>query len=185
MGKFIKIGNLKMKSVKFLAIFLVLSPLLAVDNQKLLDCYEIFDQKRAELEAEAEKVLEQREAFEALKNTYLSLMKKKEAKLKKQQSEINATLKKIEDKKTAIENLVNQNKKILADIQKAKLDKITQSYAKMRPKNAANILANMKDKDALEILQKLPPKIVAKIFAKMDPNKAATLTQMMQGSEKN
>ncbi len=53
----------------FLVLFLLFSPLFAVDKQKLLDCYAIFDQKKAELEAEAEKILEQREAFEALKNT--------------------------------------------------------------------------------------------------------------------
>ncbi len=175
------------KSIKviFFLLFFLFSPLLAVDNQKLLDCYEIFDQKKAELEAEAEKILEQREAFEALKNTYLALMKKKEEKLKKQQSEINATLQKIEAQKKEIAELVKKNKEILDAIKKTKMDKVTQSYAKMRPKNAASILGNMKSKDALEILQKLPPKIVAKILAKMEPVKAAQLTQMMQGTEEN
>jgi flagellar motility protein MotE (MotC chaperone) len=170
-----------MKNGKWLVIIFFPIVLFAVDNQKLLDCYEIFDQKRAELEAEAEKLLEKQEAFESLKNTYMALMKKKEEKLKQQQQEINATLVKIENEKKQIENLIKKNQKILEDIKKAKLDKITQSYAKMRPKNAASILSNMKPKDALEILQKLQPKIVAKILAKMDTNKAAKLTQMMQG----
>ncbi|ACM93315.1 pdp protein [Nautilia profundicola AmH] len=173
-----------MKNIK---LWLIILPvfLFAVDQQKLLDCYEIFDQKRAELEAQAEKLLEKQEAFEALKNTYMALMKKKEEKLKKQQDEINATLAKIEDEKKQIEALIKKNQQILADIKKAKLDKITQSYAKMRPNNAAQILSNMKPKDALEILQKLQPKVMAKILAKMDPMKAATLTQMMQNGENN
>jgi flagellar motility protein MotE (MotC chaperone) len=156
-----------------------------VDQQKLLDCYEIFDQKKAELEAQAERILERQEAFESLKNTYMALMKKKEANLKKQQEEINATLNKIENEKKQIEDMLAKNEKVLADIKKAKLDKITQSYAKMRPNNAAQILSSMKPKDALEILQKLQPKVMAKILAKMDPAKAAKLTQMMQGGENN
>jgi flagellar motility protein MotE (MotC chaperone) len=184
--KFIKSEKLKMKSVKIWIIFtLLFSPLYAVDKQKLLACYEIFDQKKAELEAEAEKILEQREALESLKNTYMALIKKKEAKLKAKEKEINATLAKIENEKKEIQNLITQNKKILEEIKQAKMDKVTQSYAKMRPKNAAQVLSNMKDKDALDILEKLPPKIVAKIFAKMDPAKAAKLTEMMQKVDTN
>ena len=76
-----------MKSGKWLVIIFFPVFLFAVDNQKLLDCYEIFDQKKAELEAEAEKLLEKQEAFEALKNTYMALMKKKEEKLKQKEKE--------------------------------------------------------------------------------------------------
>jgi len=166
-----------MENGKWILIFFLFSPLFGVDNQKLIDCYEIFDQKRAELEAEAEKILEEREAFEALKNTYMALMKKKEEKLKQKEKELNATLEKIE--------LVKENKKILEEIKKAKLDKVTQSYAKMRPKNAASILSNMNIKDALNILQKLPPKTLAKIFAKMDAAKAAKFTELLQKVEIN
>jgi flagellar motility protein MotE (MotC chaperone) len=186
LGKFIKSEKLKMKSVKIWIIFtLLFSPLYAVDNQKLLECYEIFDQKKAELEAEAEKILEQKEALESLKNTYMALMKKKEAKLKEKEKEINATLQKIENEKKEIQKLITQNQKILEQIKNAKMDKITQSYAKMRPKNAAGVLSQMKEKDALAILKKLPPKNVAKIFSKMDPTKAAKLTEMMQKGENN
>ena len=42
---------------KILLLFFIPLFLFAVDNKKLLDCYEIFEQKRAELEAEAEKIL--------------------------------------------------------------------------------------------------------------------------------
>ena len=153
--------------------------LFGVDKQKLLDCYEIFEQKKAELEAQAEKLLEEREAFESLKNTYMVLMKKKEEVLKQKEIELNATLQAIEKNKKELKELVKKNQKILEEIKNAKLDKVTQSYAKMRPKNAASILSNMKVEEALEIIQKLQPKVVAKIFAKMDPNKAAILTQEM------
>jgi flagellar motility protein MotE (MotC chaperone) len=175
-----------MKNIKFwIVLFLIFSPLFAVDRQKLLDCYDIFEEKRAELEAEAEKILEQREALESLKNTYMALIKKKETKLKAKEKEINATLEKIENEKKEIQKLIEENKKILQEIKQAKMDKVTKSFAKMRPKNAAQVLSNMKNKDALNILEKLPPKIVAKIFAKMDPNKAAKLTEMMQKVDTN
>jgi len=180
LGKFINKLKIENGKWRIILIFFLLSPLFAVDNQKLLDCYKIFDQKRAELEAEAEKILEQKEAFEALKNTYMALMKKKEAKLKQKEKELNATLKKIEEEKKQIEELIKKNKQILKAIKEAKLDKITQSYAKMRPKNAAEILSNMDIKDALNILQKLPARILAKIFAKMDSQKAAKFSELLQ-----
>ena len=165
-----------------LGIFLLIPIFLfAVDNQKLFECYQIFSQKKAELEAEAQNLIERQEAFESLKNTYMALMKKKEAELKKKQSEINATLAKIEDEKKQILSLVAKNKKILQDIKNAKMNKITQSYAKMKAKNAASILENMNTKDAVNILQKLSPRTLSKIFAKMDPNKAAVYTQILEG----
>ena len=183
--KYIKSEKLKVKSVKLIILIFFFSPLFAVDNQKLIDCYEIFDQKKAELENEAESILEQKEALESLKNTYLILVKKKENKLKQKEKEINATLQKIESEKKAIQNLVAKNQKILDEIKKIKMDKITQSYAKMKPKNAANILSNMPSSDAVNILNKLPPKIISKIFAKMDPLKAAKLTEILQKGETN
>ena len=166
--------------MKFFSLLIVFNvALFGVDKQKLLDCYEIFEQKKADLEEQAEKLLEEKEAFESFKNTYMVLIKKKEERLKKKELELNATLQAIEKRKKEIEELVKKNQKILEEIKNAKLDKVTQSYAKMRPKNAANVLSNMEVEEALEIIQKLQPKVVAKIFAKMDPKKAAILTQKM------
>ena len=178
--------NGKLKNIfifQITVLSFLFSPLFAVDNQKLIDCYEIFDQKKAELENEAEKILEQKEALKSLKNTYLILVKKKENRLKEKEKEINASLQKIESEKKAIQNLVAKNQKILDEIKKIKMDKITQSYAKMKPKNAANILSNMPSSDAVDILNKLSPKIISKIFAKMDPVKAAKLTEILQKGE--
>ena len=70
--------------MRFFSLLIIFNVFLfGVDKQKLLDCYEIFEQKKAELEAEAEKLLEEKEAFESLKNTYMALIKKKEETLKK------------------------------------------------------------------------------------------------------
>lgn len=170
----------KIKKISFILIIFLITPLFAVDNQKLIDCYEIFAQKKAELEAEAEQILEKQEAFESLKNTYMALMKKKEKELKLKQKELNLTLQKIENEKEQIQNLIKKNQQILQAIKNAKLSKLTQSYAKMRPKNAAVILENMNDKDALSILSQLPARILSKILAAMSPEKAAHFTQLMQ-----
>ena len=169
-----------MKSIKIFLILFLFSPLFAVDNQKLLDCYEIFVQKKAELEAQADQILQQEEALESLKDTYMALMKKKEKELKLKEKELNLTLAKIENEKKQIQELIQKNKKLLESIKNAKLNKITQSYAKMRPKNAASILENMKDEDALSILNQLPPRILSKILAAMTPEKAAHFTQLME-----
>ncbi len=171
-----------MKNGKLLIIFfLFFSPLFGVDNQKLFECYQIFSQKKAELQSEAQNLIERQEAFESLKNTYMALMKKKEAKLKKKELEINATLAKIENTKKQIQKLLAKNKQILQDIKNAKMNKITQSYSKMKAKNAASILENMKTQDAINILQKLSPRTLSKIFAKMDAKKAALYTQILEG----
>ena len=166
---------------KFFKLFIFFPLFLfSIDNQKLIDCYQIFEQKRAELEAEAEKILEEKEALEALKSTYMALIKKKENKLKQKEIELNQTLKLIENKKKELENLIKKNEELLKAIKSAKLDKITQSYAKMKPKNAAQILEVMNPEDAVEILQRLPARILSKILAKMTPQKAALYTQMLQ-----
>ncbi len=165
----------------FFLIFLIFTvPLFGVNNQKLFECYKIFEEKKTQLRSEAEQILEQQEALESLKSTYLALIKKKEAKLKAKETDINATLSKIENEKKEIENLIQKNNRILQAIKDAKLNKLTQSYAKMRPKNAAQILDDMDEKDALNILQQMPARVLAKIFSKMDPVKAAKFSESLQ-----
>ncbi len=161
-------------------IFFIPLLLFAVDNQKLIDCYKIFQQKKAELESMAEAIIERQEALESLKNTYMALLKKKEKKLTLKEQELDQKKVKIKEEEKKLNKLIKKNEELLAEIKAAKLDKVTQSYAKMRPRNAATILENMKPKDAIEILQKLPPRILSKILANMDPAKAAMYTEMLQ-----
>jgi len=171
LGKYIK---------KLIILIFLFSPLFAVDNQKLIDCYKIFEQKRAELEAKAEQILEQQEALETLKNTYMALMKKKEKELKQKEIELNQTKEEIKEEEKRLQELIKKNEEILAQIKSAKLDKVTKSFAKMRAKNAAKILENMNKNDAIEILQRLPARILSKILANMDPTKAAVYIQLLQ-----
>jgi flagellar motility protein MotE (MotC chaperone) len=149
-------------------------------ESKLIDCYKIFDQRRSELEMQLEQIEEQRQAFQALKDASMNILKKKEKKIKQEQQELNATLKKIEETKKENEAILKKYKQILKQINDATASKLVQSYSKMRAGNAANIISNMDTNTSLEILSKLSPKVLSKIFAKMDPNKAAFLTEKLK-----
>jgi len=151
-----------------------------VNKTKLINCYEIFEQRRAELEAKLDKILEQEQAFIALKNASMNILKKKEAKVNQKLKEVNATLNKIENLKKQNEELVKKYKAILEKIKKAQTSKLVQSYSKMRAGNAAKILQDMDMNTSLEILSKLSPKVLSKIFAKMDAKKAAVLTEKLK-----
>jgi flagellar motility protein MotE (MotC chaperone) len=160
--------------------FILLFANNANKEAKLVDCYKIFDQRRGELEMKLEQIEEQKQAFQALKDASMNILKKKEAKINKKQQEINNTLKKIEDTKKENEAILKKYQQILKQINDATASKLVQSYSKMRAGNAANIISNMDTNTSLEILSKLSPKVLSKIFAKMDPNKAAFLTEKLK-----
>jgi flagellar motility protein MotE (MotC chaperone) len=153
---------------------------LSNEESKLVNCYQIFDQRRGELEMKLEQIQEQQQAFQALKDASMNILKKKEAKIKKEQTKLNATLSKIEATKKENEALLKKYQQILKQIQDATASKLVQSYSKMRAGNAANIIAAMDTNTSLEILSKLSPKVLSKIFAKMDVNKAAFLTEKLK-----
>ena len=165
-------------------ILLLLLPFFLFANDvkeaNLVNCYQIFEQRRAELEAKLEQIEEQRQAFIALKDASMNILKKKEAKVNKKLKEVNTTLAKIEQTKKQNEELVKKYKKILEEIKKAQTSKIVQSYAKMRAGNAAKILQDMDMNTSLDILSKLSPKVLSKIFSKMDAKKAAVLTEKLK-----
>jgi len=161
-------------------VFLPFLLFAKVDKSKLIDCYEIFDQRRAELESQAEQIEEERQALIALKDATMNILNKKKKKIQQKLQEVNATLAKIEKTKKENEALVNKYKQILEEIKKAQTSKLVQSYAKMRAGNAAKIIQDMDIKTSLDILSKLSPKVLSKIFAKMDAKKAAILTEKLK-----
>jgi len=151
-----------------------------VNKTRLINCYEIFEQKRTTLEMLLDKINEQKQSFIALKNANLHLIKKRELKLKQKEKEINSTLAKIEQTKKENKELVKKYQKILEEIKKVQTSKIVQSYSKMRAGNAAKILQDMDMNSSLDIISKLSPKVLSKIFAKMDTKKAAVLTTKLK-----
>jgi flagellar motility protein MotE (MotC chaperone) len=151
-----------------------------VDKSKLLNCYDIFEQRRAELEGQLAVIEEQKQAFQALKDATMNIINKKKTNLENQQKELNATLTKIETNKKEIKDLVEQNKKILQQIKEAQTDKLVQTYSKMRAGNAASILQDMDENASIDILYRLSPKVLSKIFSKMDTQKAAVLSTKLK-----
>ena len=164
--------------MRILFLFIFITSLFA-DN-KLVNCYEIFEQRKSELQSKIDQIEEEKQAFIALKDASMNILKKKEAKIKQKEKELNATLAKIEETKKQNEALVKKYQKILADIKKASTSKLVISYSKMRAGNAAKILQDMDMNTSLDILSKLSPKVLSKIFSKMDATKAAVLTEKLK-----
>jgi flagellar motility protein MotE (MotC chaperone) len=168
--------------VKYFLLFSFLySSLFAIQtSDKIFRCTKIFEQRKGELLVELERIDEQKQALSALKTATENLLKTKEAKLNQKEEELNAKLEEIKAKENSIKTMLQENKKVLADLKSTKMSKLAQTYAKMKAGAAAGILSDMPPEDALAILRSLKPKVVGKIFTKMDPKKAAKLTELLQ-----
>jgi len=164
----------------FLSSYFLSAETPKVDKSKLLNCYDIFEQRRSELEGQVEDIEDKRQAFQALKDATMNIINKKKQKLDAQQKEINASLAKITQTKNEIKKLIEKNKKILQQIKKAQTDKLVITYSKMRAGNAALILQDMDENASIDILYRLSPKVLSKIFSKMDVQKAAILSEKLK-----
>ncbi|MDX1809106.1 MAG: PDP protein [Sulfurospirillaceae bacterium] len=141
-----------------------------------VDCTQIFESRKSELLREVEKIDDARQSFEALKAATNALFDKQRAGIEKgrqelaqKEEDLNATRKKIED-------LIAQNKQILAEIKGLKSDKISQTYSKMKDSAAATIFESLSTEEASSILFMLQAKKISTILAKMDPVKASKIT---------
>jgi len=131
-------------------ILFLLLPLFIFAKSELVNCYEIFEQRKNELELKLEQIAEQQQVLQSLKDATMNILKKKEEKLKQKEADINKTLQQIEAIKKENEELVKKYQKILQDIKNTTASKLVKSYSKMRASNAANILANMDTNTSLE-----------------------------------
>ena len=93
----------------FLPFYLLFGAEKNISQTTLVNCYEIFEQRRGELEYKLNQIEEQRQAFQALKDASMNILKKKEEKIDKKLKEVNATLQTIEQRKKEIEELVKKN----------------------------------------------------------------------------
>lgn len=163
-----------------LLVFLTFSSLFSLQtSDRLFDCTEIFKERKGELLVELERIDEQKQALNALKTATEELLKKKEANLSMKEDEVNDKLSKIEQKEESIKTMLAKNEEILKKLKSTKMDKIAQTFAKMKPAAASNILSDMDTKEAAEILSSLKPKTVGQILTKMDPKKASELTLLL------
>ena len=145
-------------------------------SEKLFECTKIFEARKEELLVELERIDEQRQSLESLKIATDELLNKKAKNLDERESKVEAKLAEIKQREDVTKSMLEENKKVLENIKKQKMDKISQVYAKMKAASAASVLSNMSVEEAGTILNKLKPKTVGKIFSKMDAKKASTLS---------
>jgi flagellar motility protein MotE (MotC chaperone) len=163
-----------------LIVISVLVNLSAIEqNPKLFECTKIFEERKEELLIELERIDEQQQALNSLKAATDNLIQKKEASLAQKEQEISKKLEEITQKESSIKELTEKNEKILEEIKGLKQDKVSQTYAKMKPASAASILNVMDVNDSTSILRTLNPQAVGKILSKMDGKKASEITLML------
>ena len=164
----------------FLLTILTFTSLMAIQtSDRLFDCTEIFKERKSELLVELERIDEQRQALSALKRATEELLKNKEMKVTQKEEIVEENLALITKKEESIKEMLSKNESILKEIKKIKMNKIAQTFAKMKAGSAANILSDMEAKEALVILEALKPKIVGQILTKMDSKKASKLTILL------
>lgn len=164
----------------FLGAVLTIS-MFGKDN--LLECNKVFEERKSELILELERITDREQSLEALREATTSLLTRKRDELDKQEKEVNNKLAQISEKEERIEAILEENKKLLEEIEQLKLDKISNTYSKMKAKSAAGILSEMQTEDAVKVLLTINPKVLAKIFAKMNPKKASELTEELSRVE--
>lgn len=128
---------------------------------------------------ELERIDEQKQALEALKIATDDLLQKKKEAIEQEEEIVDRKLAEITSKEENIKKMLDENKAVLEKLSSLKMDKVAQTFSKMKPASAATILADMDTKEASEILSSLKPKTVSKILAKMDAKKASELTQLL------
>lgn len=148
-------------------------------SDRLFDCTEIFKERKSELLVELERIDEQKQALSALRLATEELLKKKESRLNQKEESIDTKLLKITQKEQSMKKMLQQNELILKEVKNTKMNKIAQTFAKMKAGAAANILSDMDTKKASEILISLKPKTVGQILTKMDAKKASALTLIL------
>ena len=164
-------------SLLFILLYTSLNALQTSD--RLFDCTEIFKERKSELLVELERIDEQKQALSALKIATEELLKQKESKLNQKEELIDEKLAQITQKEKNIQVMLKKNEAILKELKSAKMSKIAQTFAKMKPAAASNILSDMQEIDAVRILESLKPKVVGKILTKMQAKKASSLTKLL------
>ena len=164
----------------FLITLLTISSLSSLEtSDRLFDCTEVFKERKNELLVELERIDEQKQALSALQSATEDLLKKKEGSLTQKEEQVNMKLSSITTKEENIKKMLAKNEEALKELKSLKMNKIAQTYAKMKAGAASNILSDMDEKEAAAILTSLKPKTVGQILTKMDAKKASKLTLLL------
>ncbi|MDD5372914.1 MAG: PDP protein [Sulfurimonas sp.] len=162
-----------------LALFILTSLSALETSDKLFECTEIFKARKSELLIELERIDEQKQSLSALKTATEELLKKKEAKISQDEKVIGGKLSEISSKEESIKKMLQKNEEVLKEIKNAKMNKTTETFAKMKAANAASVLSEMEPEEAAKILSLLKPATVGTILSKMEAKKASNLTLLL------
>ena len=166
--------------IKLLLTLAITTHLFAIQtSDRLFECTEIFKERKGELLVELERIDEQKQALSALKVATEELLKQKEKKLTLREQEVKEKFAVVTEKEKKTKEMLKKNETALKELKNIKLNKIAQTFSKMKPAAAASILTDMPDIQAKRLLQSLKPKVVGKILTKMDAKKASALTQLL------
>ena len=165
---------------KFVFFLLLCNSIVfAEQSDRLFECTEIFRERKSELLVELERIDEQKQALNALKIATEELLRKKEIKLNEKEQEVDARLALVSEKEARVEKLLHANEEVLKEIKDIKMGNVSQTFSKMKPAAASQILSEMQEEEAVAILRSLKPNIVGQIFAKMEAAKASRLTTLL------
>lgn len=162
------------------AILVGVLALFGVAFGEVLQCNAIFEERKAELQNELNKIAEQKKMMNILYDEQRKINAQKLEELKLQEARVEALLSEAKVRESEIKKLIAQNEDLLAKIDEKKSAKITQTYAKMKDSKAGAIIEAMPLPKAAEILFTMDAKAVGKILAKMEAGNAAKLTEMLK-----
>ncbi|MDD6055756.1 MAG: MotE family protein [Helicobacteraceae bacterium] len=165
---------------KFIFFLSFCTALIAQNQCEVIDCNIIFEQRKAEIIKEIEKIDAEQQALQALQTATQNVLDQKEADLKNRELALVQKQKEMDLQEEQIKRLIKKNENILKEIKGATQSKVGETYTAMKDSKSAAILENLPENEAAEILYTLDTKIMSKILAKMTPQKAATLTAMLQ-----
>lgn len=109
-------------------------------------------------------------------------LNRREAELAAKERALSAMEKSIDDKLAELKRVEGALKKLLdeADVLKdARIKRQVDTYAAMKPKQAAEVLSNMDQELAVKILTGMKPKVAGEIMTFVKTDKAAKITEAM------
>lgn len=147
---------------------------------EVLNCSAVFEERKAELQRELDKIAEARKMTNILYDEQRRLNDKKIEQLKLQEARVQGLIDEAKSREENIKALIKKNEDLLSQIDSKTSQKISQTYAKMKDSKASEIIQELPLNEAAELLFSMDTKVIGKIFAKMDAGKAAKLTEMLK-----
>lgn len=177
------------KILSFFIFFAAFSVMFGADNDDKKNIIEA--QKREQILREYERIEAAKSELESYRRATRKLFNEREAQLLNKERDLNATLAQIMEKEKNItaknalheknmKDLLEQNQKILDQLNSGNSDKMLEAYVKMKDGKVAEVLGAMPAIDAAKLLYRMEAKKISSVLSKMDANKAVELTDLIK-----